>query len=220
MKESGRFVIRADLQHGTQPRPEEVHQKRARSKRKLGGDSLYPPSDPHGNDIDARLLGRRPAFEGAEREWNHWVFVTRTYMETHRYFHPSDATKGTDWSVRDRSVMLHTRLRPATFPPDLRGIQTEVQDWDLPISKKETMAEDILNRAVKRQIVVGQSPPEIRTAVAVSRNRRPRELVEYYRRTAGEYANMDLFPLQQPAKTTRWTWAGSQPYGKKKKGKS
>ena len=38
------------------------------------------------------------------------------------------------------------------------------------------MAEDNLNRAVKREILLEQSPPEIRTAVPVSRHSRPREL--------------------------------------------
>ena len=64
-------------------------------------------------------------------------------------------------------VMLQGILRPQMFPSETLGFETALQNWELLISKWETMSEDLLNESVKRQILLEQAPPVIRVQLTL-----------------------------------------------------
>ena len=63
------------------------------------------------------------------------------------------------------AAMLQAILRPVPFAQDSVGFETAIKDWELLVAKWETMASDVLNDAVKRQILQEQAPTAIRLQV-------------------------------------------------------
>ena len=63
------------------------------------------------------------------------------------------------------AAMLNSILRPMTFAQDALGFETALKDWELQVSKWESMASDLLNDAVKRQVLQEQAPAAIRLQI-------------------------------------------------------
>ena len=59
-------------------------------------------------------------------------------------------------------AMLQGILRPEQFGEKAAEFEIHLQEWEQKISKWETMADDILNDSVKRQILLEMSPPSVR----------------------------------------------------------
>ena len=55
------------------------------------------------------------------------------------------------------AAMLNSILRPTPFAQDALGFETVLKDWELQVSKWESMASDLLNDAVKRQVLQEQA---------------------------------------------------------------
>ena len=64
-------------------------------------------------------------------------------------------------------TILQRVLRPEPFPSDAMGFETALQDWELLTSKWEALASDLLNDAIRRQILLEQSPPQIRVQLTM-----------------------------------------------------
>jgi hypothetical protein len=63
------------------------------------------------------------------------------------------------------AAMLNSILRPTLFAQDALGFETALKDWELQVSKWESMASDLLNDAVKRQVLQEQAPAAIRLQI-------------------------------------------------------
>ena len=171
-------------------------------------------------EIDSKLLGRPPLFDGSEAAWADWQFQTRAYFETldsdvsdslemcelatgeipfARLNDPAKAAarkvfyilaqllKGPAllelrrvergnglecWRLlRNRyekattsrlAATLQAILRPVTFPTDALGFENALKDWELQVTRWESMASEKLNDSVKRQILQEQAPSAIK----------------------------------------------------------
>lgn len=51
---------------------------------------------------------------------------------------------------------------PQFFPTDAPGFESALQEWELRVSRWEVLAPNTLNDAVKRQILIAQSPAQVR----------------------------------------------------------
>ena len=59
--------------------------------------------------------------------------------------------------------LLQSIMRPTAFPQDSAGFEAALQEWQLQVQRWESLAVDMLNDAVKRQILLEQSPHAIRS---------------------------------------------------------
>jgi len=64
--------------------------------------------------------------------------------------------------------ILQAILKPKAFPQDAMGFETALQDWELLTSRWESMAIDTLNGAVRRQLLLEQTPANIRVQLTLS----------------------------------------------------
>ena len=171
-------------------------------------------------DVDPRLIGRPPTFDGSEAAWQDWAFQTRAYLEVIdnsvaealelvdvqvgaiEFARLSAANKGAArrvyyiltqllkgpallelcrvergnglecWRLLQAryergttsrlAATLQSILRPSKFPEDSLGFENALKDWELTVTRWESMAGEKLNDQVKRQILQEQAPHGIR----------------------------------------------------------
>ena len=173
-------------------------------------------------DVDPRLVGRPPVFDGSEAAWQDWVFQTRAYLEVvdphvaealelidnltpadevpfaqlnegnkaaarKVYYILTQLLKGPAllelrrvergnglacWHLLQMryergtssrlAATLQGILRPVKFPEDSLGFENALKDWELTVSRWESMAGEKLNDQVKRQILQERAPHGIR----------------------------------------------------------
>lgn len=58
--------------------------------------------------------------------------------------------------------LLQETPRPAQFPPDAAGFENALASWENKVSKWDSLAVDVLNDAIKRQVLIERGPPGIR----------------------------------------------------------
>ena len=66
------------------------------------------------------------------------------------------------------AALLGQVLRPAAFPAEASAFETALQEWELQVTKWESIAEDLLNDGVKRQVLLDQAPSTIRTQLVLA----------------------------------------------------
>ena len=54
------------------------------------------------------------------------------------------------------------------FPAEVSAFESALQEWELQVTKWETIAEDLLNDAVKRQVLLDQAPQNIKTQLVLA----------------------------------------------------
>ena len=65
-------------------------------------------------------------------------------------------------------AMLQGILRPERFPETAPEFEAALQDWELLVGRWESMANDVLNDSVKRQILLEQAPANIRLQLTLA----------------------------------------------------
>ena len=178
-------------------------------------------------EVDARLLGRPPKFDGSENAWPDWSFQVRAYLETVHGdmgnhldlvqaspdtplvlsgMNPSSIAnakklyyilamllsgsplltlkqveKGNGFECwrqlltryeTNTSSRLHHMLgsimKPRPFGPDPGTFEVALQSWEFEVQRWETLAGDVLNDAVKRQILLEMAPQNIRVQLTLA----------------------------------------------------
>ena len=64
--------------------------------------------------------------------------------------------------------MLQSIMRPKTFPQDSGGFEVALNEWEHLVQRWEVLANDILNDAVKRQILLDMAPAGIRVQLTLA----------------------------------------------------
>ena len=64
--------------------------------------------------------------------------------------------------------MLQSIMRPKAFPQDSGGFEVTLNEWEHLVQRWESLANDILNDAVKRQILLDMAPACIRVQLTLA----------------------------------------------------
>ena len=64
--------------------------------------------------------------------------------------------------------MLQSIMRPKAFPQDSGGCEVTLNEWEHLVQRWEVLANDILNDAVKRQILLDMAPVGIRVQLTLA----------------------------------------------------
>ena len=64
-------------------------------------------------------------------------------------------------------AILHEILNPTPFPQQADLFESALAEWEQKVVKWEGLASDLLNDAVKRQVLVAQAPPNLRVHLAL-----------------------------------------------------
>ena len=66
------------------------------------------------------------------------------------------------------TALLGQVMKPAPFPAEASAFEAALQQWELLVSKWESIAEDLLNDGVKRQVLLDQAPANIRSQLVLA----------------------------------------------------
>ena len=66
------------------------------------------------------------------------------------------------------SLMLQPIMRPKTFPQDAGGFEVALNEWEHLVQRWEILTSDLLNDAVKRQILLDMAPSGIRVELTLA----------------------------------------------------
>ena len=64
--------------------------------------------------------------------------------------------------------MLQSIMRPKSFPPDAARFDVAVNEWEHLVRRWEVWTSDMLNGAVKRQILLNTAPAGIRVQLSLA----------------------------------------------------